>query len=280
MSHISVITDSTSCIPQDLMDSLNIRMAPITIILGDKEYRDMIDITPEVFYKRIKEENIYVTTSGGIVGEFVKIYEDLQGKVDGIVAIVLPPELPSAGYASAVRAASLMEGMNIEVIDSGYVMPAQGFIVLAAARAAAQGADLTTVAGIARDVSSRINLLFVPEDLKYWKRLGRFIMPGTEEDWAKIQPVLTMRNGKITLEENCEKGHGIERMLEMVRERTKKGSPLHLAVFDAGNPALAEKVREQIVKDVHCDEFFMSLITPVVGIHTGPGTVGVAFYNE
>jgi len=280
MSHISVITDSTSCIPQDLLDSLNITVAPIHLMIGDKEYRDVIDISPDVFYQRMRQEGLLPTTSGSVLGEFLEIFEGLKGKVDGVVAIVLSQDIPSAGYASAVRAASLMEGMNIEVLDSRYVMFAQGFVVLEAARAAAKGADMATVVNKARETIAKIQLLFAPEDLKYWKRLGRFIMPGTEEDWAKIRPILTMRDGKIVVEENCSRERGIPRMIEMVKERVKKDSPLHLAVIHAGDPEKAEEIKQQIISDVHCDELIMTVVSPVVGTHTGPGTLGVVFYNE
>ncbi len=280
MGRIGIVTDTTSSLPQELMDTLNIKIAPIHYIIGDKEYRDVLDISADVFFRRMREEGLLPTTSGSVLGEFVQTFEELKGKVDGVVAIVIPPELPSACYSSAVRAASLMEDMKIEVVDSRWVLPAQGFAVLEAARAAAKGADLTTVAQKARETSAKMNLLFVPEDLKYWKRLGRFIMPGTEEDWAKISPILTMKGGKIALEENCSRERGISRMIEMVKERARKNSPFHLAVFHAGSPDKAAAIKKQIVSDVHCDELLETIMTPVVGIHTGPGTVGVAFYNE
>ena len=280
MNKIVVATDSTTCIPQRMRDELNIKMAPITIIIGDKEYRDLIDITPDEFYRRVREEGIVATTSGSIVGEFVKIYEQLSGKVAGIVVIVLSPNMPSAGYDSAVHAARLVPEVKVEVLDSGWVLPAEGFIALAAARAAAKGANMATVVQAARNASSKMNMFIVPENLKYFKRLGRFIMPGTEADWADLQPVLTQRGGKISREENCNKGRGIPRMLELVKERAQQDSPLHLTVFHADNPQKAAEVREQIAKYVHCDELYISLLTPVVGIHVGPGTVGVAFYNE
>lgn len=280
MRRIAVVTDSTSSIPQEMMDSLKITMVPIHLMIGDKEYRDVIDIPADILFRRMREEGILPTTSGSVLGEFVEIFEGLKDKSDGIVAIVLPPELPSTGYSSALRAADMMEDMKIEVVDSRWSFPAQGFVALAAARAAAQGANLETVAKVARETSAKMNLFFVPEDLKYWKRLGRFIMPGTEEDWEKVNPILTMRGGKIVLEQNCSRGQGVPRMIEIVKERARKDSPLHLSVFHAGDPDKAEKIKEQIVADVHCDELIETMMSPVVGIHTGPGTLGVAFYNE
>ena len=280
MSHVAVVSDSVCSIPQNLMDSLDIKMVPVRFMLGDKEYRDIIDITGDVFFRRMREEGLLPTTSASPMGEFLQIFQELRGKVDGVVAFAIPPELPSGCYDAAKRAAALVPDMKIEVVDSRWTILAHGFVVLAGARAAAQGADVATVARVARETSSKMNLLFTPGPLKYFRRLGRFLLPGTEEDWAKLCPILTMKGGRIALEESCSSERGIPRMIELVKERVKKNSPLHLGVFHAGDPAKAEEIKKEILADVRCDELVENSMTPVSGIHTGPGTVGVAFYNE
>ncbi len=114
MSKIAVATDSTSCIPQDLLDKYNIYAVPLYVMFGDTEYRDGVDIKPDEFYKCLRKGKVYPTTSGSVQGQFVELFEKLRGKVDGVVAIVLT-SLLSACHSSAVAAKKMVIDIPIEI---------------------------------------------------------------------------------------------------------------------------------------------------------------------
>ena len=279
MGRIAVVTDSVSNIPQELVDSYNIHVAPLTLLWEGKEYRDGIDITPEEFYPRLRGAKELPTTSGGMTGEFLRIFEGLQGKVDGVVTIVLSHSFPSAGYSSALAAREMVEGLPIEVVDSRLGTIAQGLVVLAAARAARAGAGMKEVARVARETVPKVHIFFIPESLMYLKKTGRFSMPDSAEELLTLRPVLTLRDGTFALEEKPAKESTIPRLLKLIRQ-SATSSPLHLGVMHADAPAEAEALRKEIASNFRCAELLITDISPTVGTHLGPGTLGVSFYNE
>jgi DegV family protein with EDD domain len=274
-----VATDSVSNIPRELADSHHIYIAPIHLLWEGEEYRDEIDITPEEFYSRLRVAKELPTTSGAIQGEFLRIFEELRGKVDGVVVIVLSPDLPSAGYSSALAAREMVEGLLIEVIDSRLALIAQGLVVLAAARAAQAGANMKEVARVARETIPKVHIFFVPENLIYLKKTGRFSMPATANELLTLRPVLTLRDGKVALRERTTRGEPIPHLLKLIRQNVTS-SPLHLGVMHADAKVEAEKLRREIASNFRCAELLITDISPTLGTHAGPGTLGVAFYNE
>ena len=115
---VAVIVDSSSAITKEVAETYNLRVVPLDLMWDRKAYADWIDIGPEEFYARLKTAETWPTTDGSVQGEFYNIFEELRGKVDGVVAITLSPNTPSAGYRSALMAKEMIEGLPIEVIDS------------------------------------------------------------------------------------------------------------------------------------------------------------------
>jgi len=118
---VAVIVDSTSCITKEVAEAYHLRVVPLHLIWDGKEYADWVDMTPEEFNARLKTEKTLPTTSGSVQGEFFNAFEELRGKFDGVVAITLSPNTPSAGYQSALMAKDMAEGLPIEVVDSHFV---------------------------------------------------------------------------------------------------------------------------------------------------------------
>lgn len=282
MGGVVVITDSTSCIPRGLLDSLHIRVVPIILMIGGKEYRDGIDITPKEAYSRMRKEGIMPTTSGNIVAELLPILEQLRGKVDGAVIIVLSPDFPSMVYNSALQARKMVPDLPIEVIDSRMATASQALVVLAAARAAAADADMAEVVRVARETIPKVNTFFAPEDLKYFKKTGRFTVPPgvPEEQIAQMRPILTFRDGGVRMFENASRERAIPRILELVKEKATTKTPLHVIVFHSDALEEAEKIKRELVSNIQCAELLVGDFSPVTGAHVGPGALGVAFYNE
>ena len=281
MSKVAVVTDSVACIPTDLVEKYGIHVAPVQIIWDKVTYRDGIDMTMKEFYTRLRTSKTLPTTSSGIQGEFIQIFEGLRGKVDGIVAIVLTGAL-GAAYTSACSARELVSDIPTEVIDTHTAMMAQGFAVLEAAKVAATGGTMEEVAKAARDTIPKVHLLWAMDTLEYMRRGGRVSLPqAVLASWLKVKPVLTIEEGKVEpLARVRTKPKAVDKLLELMEQKVTDTGPLHVAVMHGDAPQDADQLKQRVTARFQCSELHISEITPVIGTHTGPGTLGLAFYNE
>ncbi|MFC1846159.1 DegV family protein [Chloroflexota bacterium] len=285
MSKIAIVTDSVACISEELQKKHDIRVAPVQIIWDRVEYRDGIDLTTTEFYKRLRTSKTLPTTSSGIPGEFTRIFEDLKKeKVDGVVAIVLSGVL-GASYKSALAARdSMSDAPPMEIIDTNTAMMAQGFAVLAAARAAEAGGSMEDIAKAARDTVAMTHIFWAMDTLEYLKKGGRVSLPqAVIASWLQVKPItgINIENGKVEpLARVRTRGKVISKLIEMMDERVKDTGPLHVAVMHGDSSVEAEKLEKIVAEKYSPVEIMLSEITPVIGTHTGPGTLGLAFYNE
>ena len=277
---VAVIVDSSSCITKEVAEAYHLRVVPLHLMWGKKEYADWVDMTPEEFYARLKTAETLPTTSGSVQGEFLRAFEEWRGKVDGVVAVTLSPDTPSAGYRSAIMAKEMAEGLPIEVVDSHRTLTAEGLVATAAAQAAAAGASLEEVVKAAQSVIPKINVFFNVGSISYFLRLGR--ISEAEVEQKEDSHIITIKeNGKITPFENYPtRGEARRRLKELVKEKARKDTPLHVGLFHAAARKEAEEFKKWIESEYDCAELWIGEASPVVAIHLSPDTLGVAFYNE
>jgi len=278
---VAVIVDSSSCITKEVAEAYHLRVVPLHLVWGKKEYADWIDMTPDEFYARLKtEKEVWPTTSGSVQGEFLKAFEELRGKADGVVAVTISPDTPSAGYQSALMAKDMAEGIPIEVVDSHRTVTAEGLVATAAAKAATAGASLEEVVKAAQSVIPKINIFFNVGSITYFLKGGRITESevGAKED----SYIITIKeNGKITpFEKYPTQKEARRRLKELVKEKARKDTPLHAALFHAAAREEAEEFKKEIASQYNCAELWIGEASPVAAIHLSPDTLGVAFYNE
>jgi DegV family protein with EDD domain len=277
---VAVIVDSSSAITKEVAEAYHLRVVPLHLVWGKKEYADWVDMTPEEFYARLKtEKEVWPTTSGSVQGEFLNAFEELRGKVDGVVAITLSPDIPSAGYRSALMAKDMSEGLPIEVVDSNSTVTALGLVATAAAEAADAGASLEEVVKAARSVIPKMNVFFNVGSITYLMKGGRVTESevGSKED----SHILTTKEGKITpLEKYPTREEARRRLRELLKEKARKDTPLHAALFHAAAREDAEEFKKEIASEYNCAELWIGEASPVIAIHVSPDSLGVAFYNE
>jgi DegV family protein with EDD domain len=280
MSKVAVVTDSTATIQEETLQKYGIHVAPLQITWDKIRYRDGIDIQPDEFYQRLRTSATLPTTSGAIQGEFLQIFEGLRGKVDGIVVITLSKEL-SAAYISAINTVGMITDLPIEVIDSKLSTMAMGFGVVAAAKVASAGGSIEQVIKAARDVLAKANLFFCLDTLEYLRRGGRVNFPAAiMANLLKVKPILTLKDGKVeSVAKPLTKPKALESLLNLMKEKVTE-TPLHVAVMHADDQDTAENLKQKIALRFQCAELFITSFTPVMGAHTGPSSIGLAFYNE
>lgn len=281
---VALVTDSTACLPQELVERYNIQIVPIQLIHQGRAYRDGVDITAEEFYHLLEKADKLPTTASASPGAFLEVFRQLSRTAGSILCITLSSRV-SAMYDSArtaqKTARELILNTAIYVLDSGTAAMAQGFIVLKAARTAEKGGSLEEVLQAAQSLMPKVHLVALLDTLYYLAKGGRIPQVAA---WAgsvlDVKPLVQMRNGEVSLLDRVRgKARALDRLLEVMKERVAPHQPLHIAFFHSNVPEEAEKLKERVTALFPCEELYITPFTPVMGVHTGPGLLGVAFYN-
>jgi DegV family protein with EDD domain len=249
--------------------------------MGDKTWQDGVDIDPPAFYELLRTASHFPSSSQPSVASFEQVFTELSREADGIVAVLIANEL-SGTLNSALTAAHNLPDLAIEIVDSRAVSMMLGFGVLAAARAAAAGKDLHTVANAARALIGKAQVFFVVDTLEYLHRGGR--IGGAARLFGStlnLKPLLEIRDGTVCpVAKIRTRRKALDRVYQLLAEQLSDGDRVHMAVLHVAAPQEAAEFREELITRFHPVEMIETECGPVVGAHAGPGTVGVAFYAE
>lgn len=280
---IRVITDSTCDIPEHLLEQLGIEVVPQVLIWGEKQYRDRVDIQPGEFYQRLSKEVEKPRSSLPGEADFQQVYEKAASRgADELVVLTVSSTL-SGTYEIARRAA---QGFSppVTVIDSTGTSMGMGWQVLEAARAAQAGMGMKGILEKSDRVRRRITQIVGLDTLEYLHKGGRI---GAAAKWAgtllKVRPLIAF-NVFTNLVEPIGLVRTYTAMIETLYrrffERVKGVRNLRVAVLHGAALSYAEELAERIRAEFDPLEIFVNSTGPVVGLHTGPGAVGLCGYAE
>ena len=284
MNKVAIVTDTTGCIPPEQVERYGIEVVPMTIIFGDKVYRDGIDISPTEFYALLRQAKKLPTTSHPSPIHFLDAYRNASRRAPSILGITVSVKF-SATFNSARLAMEMakeaLPDVVIEVLDCDTAAAAQGLVVLAAARAAASGRNLNEVLETTKSIAHRVNLFVTLDTLRYLVKGGRVPQAvALVNSLLKIKPIFTLNHGNAhTVALPRTTPSAMRRILKMMEQKVVKEQPLHAAVMHADALDKAVALRNRISSQFDCAELFITEFTPVMGVHTGPGLVGIAFYS-
>ena len=279
------MTDTTACVPPELVEKYEIEVVPIQLIVDNKTYLDGIDIKPTEFYALLRQSKKIPTTSASSPDNYIKAFRGASRKAPGILCLTEPSKF-SAMFNSAHIAADIvgesLRDTTIEILDCTTAAAGLGLVVLAAARAAAEDKPLETVKETAINVMERVNLLATLDTLQYLAKSGRVPQAAAMvNSILNIKPVFTLNHSDahtVALPRTMKSA--VNRMLKLMQSMVKKKHPLHVAVIHADAMEQAMAFKNRISAQFECREIFITEFTPVMGVHTGPGLIGVAFYEE
>jgi DegV family protein with EDD domain len=282
---VAVVTDTTACVPRERVARYGIEVVPVQLIIDNKTYRDGIDISPTEFYTLLRQEKKMPTTSSSSPGPYLEAYREASQRAGSILCLTEPSKF-SAMYDSARVAANMagdaLPGVTIEVVDCTTAAAGQGLVALAAARSAALDKSLEEVKKTALSVMSKVNLLATLNTLQYLARSGRVPQAAAMvNNILNIKPVFTLNHADahtVALPRTMESA--VKRMLKLMEPMVNRGRPLYVAVMHADALEQAVAFKDRIMSQFECQEIFITEFTPVMGVHTGPGLIGVAFYGE
>ena len=281
MTKIAILTDSTANLPVEWVKQYNILVIPLKIHWGNETLLDGVDITPNEFYTRLSHSKSLPTTSQPSIQDFLQAFERLAEGADGIVVPLISSGI-SGTVASAQAAARQFTRVPVEIIDTHITSMGQVLIILAAARAAEQGKSLEDVRRAADEVVKRLRVFFAVDTLEFLHRGGRINGAsrylGTALD---VKPILFFNSeGKIdALERVRTKRKAMQRLITLA-EQQANGHPVHVGIVHTNVPQAAQEFRDEVEKRLNCKEIFTIEFSPVIGVHVGPGTIGIALYAE
>ena len=280
---IKIVTDSTSYIPKEFINKYDISVVSLNVIMNGKSIRE-IDLDNETFYRQMEESTEIPSSSQPSPDEIYNTFENIIKEGNSIVGIFI-----SSDMSGTISSANLIKNMllekyptaHIEIIDSRSNCMQMGYVAIEAAKAAAAGKSMEEVINVCTSVINNSRFLFTPDTLDYLKKGGRIggasALLGT---LFQIKPILTVCDGKTTVFTKVRtKKKALDTLVNTlvndIQGKELGGVIVHHINCQDEGLSLAKKIKEQLGVDVKIDT-----IGPIIGLHVGPGSIGVAYFTK
>ena len=285
MQKIRISTDSTADIPREMWKELNIKVVPLTIVDGDKQYKDGYDLTPQEFYRILDEAAVLPSSSQATPVQFMELFEETwkQGYTHLIHTSI--NSKGSATFQSAVQAKSFFfeehpeaeDSFRITLIDSLTYSMSYGWPVIAAARMVNEGKSAEEITAYIQDWVAHARPMFIPLNLRCVKKSGR-ITPAAAfvGDALGLKPLITFENGEAKILSKVRgEAKAIKALVDTCLKERKPGSPYQIVY--GSNEAQREKLREAVNAALDQPPEFEYPVGCVIGINTGPDMIGIIY---
>lgn len=279
---MQIVTDSGTdvMLSPEQLDELGIHVVPLVVTLEGKSYREGLDIQPEKFYSLLAATDDLPTTSQPSAGDFAALYDQIAVNDPDILSIHMSSGL-SGTYDAARSGAKLISGANITHVDTKTLSAAAGWQVEAAARAAQAGWPLGRILDLIQGIGTAADSVYTLKELKYLIHGGRIShLKGLIASLLNIKPLIGVEktNGTyVQLGQTRTFRRAVQGLAEGVLDQHAPGSALRAQVLHSNNPQGAAMLREQMDQRFDCSWLPTGFISLVLGAHTGPSMVGVAY---
>jgi DegV family protein with EDD domain len=285
MSKIAIVTDSTATIPEKIIDKLNINVVPYYIHRGKEVLRDLISVQRDSFYRWLPTAKELPKTASPGPGDYVSIYQQLalKQKIEQIISIHMTSK-GSGAYQAAMAAKEMviekLPKLRVEVVDTLNVSMCHGWMVIEAARMAEEGNTMDNIINRVKELIPITRMIQTADTLKYLYLGGRI---GKAKhligSLLNIKPIISMEDGEIVALGVARSRKQTYRLIaEKVEDLVGTGGKIKIAYVHAAAMEEAEKIRVLIQQRMDVVEELFAELPPALGVHSGPGTVGVCFY--
>ena len=284
MSRVRVVTDSSACIPAELVARHQIEVLPLLLAFGEQVYEDRMTEDASEFYELLRTAKQPPTTSAPSPGAYEETFLHLGQEADAILCVTVSRQF-SAIYDAAVQGAALAReqrpDLDIRVLDSTVAAMAQGFVVLEAAGTAQEGTTIDEVVARAEALMPRVQMLAAIDTLTYLARTGR--VPRLVV-WAssplQVKPIVIFQRGVYRpIGVVRTRRRAMDRLVLELERRSRDGA-LHVCVHHSNAPKEAADLAERVRTSLQPKELFTMEFSQAMGVHAGPGLLGFAFYTE
>ncbi|MCJ7659496.1 MAG: DegV family protein [Anaerolineales bacterium] len=285
MPQVAIVTDSVVSIPESIIENLNIHWVPYYIHRGEEVLRDLVTIQREAFYEWLPNAQELPLTASPGPGDYLEMYEKLVNEedVNEIISIHMTSK-GSGAYQAAKTAQSMikdkMPDLQVEVVDTLNVSMCHGWMVIEAARASLQGRSLNDIVNIVKNMIPSTQMLQTADTLKYLYMGGRIgkakHLVGT---LLNIKPLIGMEDGVIVpLGQARSRKKVYQMIVDKVGAAVGEIGKIKVAYVHAAAYEEAEKIKALLETRLDCVESIIAELSPALGVHTGPGTVGVCYF--
>ena len=279
---IRIIADSTCYLPKEYIDKYNVSIVSLNVLLNGKSYRET-DLENDWFYKEMSKSPSIPTSSQPSIDGFYKAIESQVKEGHDIVGIFLSSDMSGTFSTSNLVKEMILEkypNANIVMLDSRSNCMQAGYAILEAAKAAADNKSLDEVVSIAKSVIENSKFIFVPDTLDYLKKGGR--IGGAAALFGsllQIKPILTVTDGKTTvLTKVRTKKKAIDKIIDTVMEQNLKSPIKGLIVHHINCESEGQELANKLQDKLGISNIKIQSIGPIIGLHVGPGSIGVAYH--
>jgi DegV family protein with EDD domain len=283
MTEVRIVTDSTACLPEGIVDKLKISWVPYYIHRKKEVLRDLVSAQAESFYDWMGTADELPTTAAPGPGDYLETYTSLVEKGARAIASIHMTSKGSGAYQAALSAKQIIAekfpDLQIAVIDTLNVAMCQGWIAMEAARAAIAGASLEGIVNMLRSLIPKAQMIQTADTLKYLYMGGRI---GTATQLLgsilNIKPLIGMRDGIIVaLGKTRSREKAYQAMVNFAAEAVNTLGPIKVAYMHAAAQMEALHLRELLEERIDTVESYIVEFSPALGVHSGPGTTGLCF---
>ncbi|MHB8273780.1 MAG: DegV family protein [Dermatophilaceae bacterium] len=277
--NVTIVTDSTAYLPLGLVASHSIRVVPLHVVVGGKQFSEGVDITTAEVAAALRKFTP-VSTSRPSPQQFLEVYEAAAASgADAVVSVHISSDM--SGTAESAALAAGLSPITVEVVDSRSIGMAMGYAVLSAAEAARQGRDAKTVAAIASSRARAATIIFYVDTLEHLRRGGRIGAASALLGSAlAIKPLLALADGRIRpIEKVRTAARALSRLEELaLRAAAAAGKAgVDIAVHHLDSPTRASDLVDRLRTKLPATATVALVeLGAVVGAHVGPGTIAVA----
>lgn len=276
---VKIVTDSTAYLTPEEIARYDVHVVPLKVIFGTDVYSEGVNITTQEFYRRIAKAKTLPTTSLPSKSDFVKVYSELAQRGYPILSIHLSSQL-SGTINSAMAAREELPQARIEIVDS--LSLALRLLIAPAAKAAREGQSLSRIKDSIEKLNACISAVGALSTLEYLWKGGRIgVAKALLGTLLRITPVLAFEGGEIkVLAKTRTTSKALGYVLELMKERVKGSTPIHVVVVHTHAMELAVALQKEVEANFNCAEIELMELGPVLGTHIGPGFFGLGFYSE
>ena len=277
---VAIVTDSTGYIPEDLIVKHNITVLPLEVIWDGETFKDGVDISPSEFYTRLQTAKTMPSTSQVTIPYMQDAFERLVAEDYDVLGIFISAGLSGTINSATQGRAAMKSGQDrIHIFDSMQTSMPLGFQALVTARAAQDGASIDDCLALAKKARANSEVYFAVDTLEFLHRGGR--IGGAKRFFGtamKVKPILSVQEGLVaSIESVRTKRKAHLRVLEIIKEKIGDRTPIRLATIQANAAEEANALLELAKQEMDVIEVIHSEVSPVIGTHVGPGTVGLAY---
>ncbi|WP_379970491.1 DegV family protein [Ectobacillus sp. sgz5001026] len=278
---IAIVTDSTAYIPLQEREQLSIHMIPLNVTFGDASYQEEVDMMPDQFYARVREEAEFPKTSQPAVGLFIELFERLAKEYDAIISIHLSSGI-SGTYQTATTVGDMIESAKVYTFDSEISCYVQGFYAIEASKMAKNGKSPEEIIARLEEMKESVEAYFIADDLNHLHRGGR--LNGAAAfvgSLLQVKPILYFQDKVIIpFEKIRTRKKARKRIMDVFHERASQGLPMKAVVIHANCEEEAKEWQQEIQQLYPNVEVSLSYFGAVIGTHLGEGAIGFGWYKK